>query len=158
MRNYKSTLEHFIALRRGERKSRYTGYTSCEEGGGVGIRRTEHFFTDRDKMGGGNAEWVLVERTTLFIAKNSRHAPVRRKPAFWWIPGTLSGRKRRKKKPRFNGWNRALLFSSPFGRKYIYIYGDSKGENRIPGLRKRSRLILPRCKREFFLGGGWRFS
>lgn len=40
MRNYKSTLEHFIALRRGERKSRYTGYTSCEEGEGVGIRRS----------------------------------------------------------------------------------------------------------------------
>lgn len=37
---------------------------------------------------------------------------------------------------------------------YIYIYGDSKGENRIPDLRKRSRLILPRCKRGFFLGGG----
>lgn len=152
MRNYKSTLEHFIALRRGERKSRYTGYTSCEEGGGVGIRRTEHFFTDRDKMGGGNAEWALVERTTLFIAKNSRHAPVRRKPAFWRIPGTLSGRKRKKKKPRFNGWNRALLFSSPFGRKYIYT-AIRKEKTGFLVYENDLGLFFLDVNENFFLGG-----
>lgn len=103
-------------------------------------------------MGGGNAEWALVERTTLFIAKNSRHAPVRWKPAFWRIPGTLSGRKRKKKKPRFNGWNRALLFSSPFGRKYIYT-AIRKEKTGFQVYENDLGLFFLDVNENFFLGG-----
>lgn len=151
MRNYKSTLEHFIALRRGERKSRYTGYTSCEGGEGVGIRRSTFLPTGTKWEGETRNEfWSKEPRflsrkivVTLLCGGNL---------PFDGYRGLCLDERRRSHDSTVEIAHYFFLLHFQ-----IYIYGDSK-ENQIPGLRKRSRLILPRCKREFFLGGGWRFS
>lgn len=148
MRNYKSTLEHFIALRKRRGKKITLHGLHVVRGRRRSGDKEEHFFTDRDKMGGGNAEWALVERTTLFIAKNSRHAPVRRKPAFWRIPGTFVWTK--EEEATIQRLKSRITFFFSISK---YIYTAIRKKTRFQVYENDLGLFFLDVNENFFLGG-----